>query len=131
LTHVLDIPLPHLHPATYHSDPIVVTVLHHKLAENLRLYSNLRYEAVSYAWGDDIATERVTVDSPSRLQSLQVRKNVSLMLRYLRSADNPRQLWIDAVCIDQTNIQEKEHQVQRMGHIYSRADRVLIWLGTT
>lgn len=40
-------------------------------------------------------------------------------------------LWIDALCIDQTNDTEKGHQVQWMGEIYANADMVMIWLGIT
>jgi hypothetical protein len=39
------------------------------------------------------------------------------------------ELWIDALCIDQTNNEERNHQVAHMGSIYSRASRVVIWLG--
>lgn len=41
----------------------------------------------------------------------------------------PRILWADAVCIDQSDVEEKSHQVNLMGEIYGRASRVLIWLG--
>lgn len=37
--------------------------------------------------------------------------------------------WIDAICIDQFNVAERNHQVRRMGSIYSQAESVLIWLG--
>ncbi|KAF2491139.1 hypothetical protein BU16DRAFT_144507 [Lophium mytilinum] len=40
-----------------------------------------------------------------------------------------RIFWIDAVCIDQKNNEEKSHQVKMMGSIYKRAQTVLIWLG--
>ncbi|RYC79013.1 hypothetical protein BFJ63_vAg18107 [Fusarium oxysporum f. sp. narcissi] len=43
--------------------------------------------------------------------------------------DEDRILWIDAICIDQSNIRERGHQVVCMSQIYNRADRVLIWLG--
>jgi hypothetical protein len=38
-------------------------------------------------------------------------------------------LWIDAICIDQFNLSERNHQVRQMGHIYKSAQQVLIWLG--
>ncbi|KAI3585791.1 heterokaryon incompatibility protein-domain-containing protein [Fusarium oxysporum f. sp. albedinis] len=38
-------------------------------------------------------------------------------------------LWVDALCIDQTNIKERGHQVNRMGEIYKKADKVVVWLG--
>lgn len=37
--------------------------------------------------------------------------------------------WIDAICIDQSNVQERNHQVQMMKYIYSEAQSVSIWLG--
>jgi len=40
-------------------------------------------------------------------------------------------MWIDALCIDQADLQEKGHQVAHMGQIFRRADRVVIWLGDT
>ena len=43
----------------------------------------------------------------------------------------PKFLWIDALCIDQTNDSERSHQVQLMRDIYSKAGRVIVWLGDT
>jgi hypothetical protein len=39
-----------------------------------------------------------------------------------------KSLWIDALCIDQENVSERNHQVQQMGEIYSHAQHVLAWL---
>lgn len=50
-------------------------------------------------------------------------------LMQLRDAAKPRTLWADAVCIDQENLLERGEQVKIMRKIYSRATRVLIWLG--
>jgi hypothetical protein len=38
-------------------------------------------------------------------------------------------LWVDALCINQANLGEKNHQVALMAQIYSRADKVLVYLG--
>jgi hypothetical protein len=38
-------------------------------------------------------------------------------------------LWADAICIDQGNVEERCFQVTLMGEIYSRAERVVLWLG--
>lgn len=43
--------------------------------------------------------------------------------------DDSSLLWVDTLCINQTDLQERSHQVNMMGKIYSKADRVLIWLG--
>lgn len=50
-------------------------------------------------------------------------------LQQLRSKDGSRYLWIDAICIDQDNIQERGHQVQQMSRIFQKAERVVIRLG--
>ncbi|KAH8771517.1 heterokaryon incompatibility protein-domain-containing protein, partial [Hyaloscypha finlandica] len=41
----------------------------------------------------------------------------------------PTELWIDAICIDQRDIDEKSTQVSMMGRIYSQTQKVIIWLG--
>ena len=38
-------------------------------------------------------------------------------------------MWIDALCIDQTIIQERNEQIHRMPAIYQRATRTIAWLG--
>ena len=50
-------------------------------------------------------------------------------LQQIRSKHESRYLWIDAICIDQYNLQERGHQVQQMSLIYQKAERVVIWLG--
>jgi hypothetical protein len=53
------------------------------------------------------------------------------ILKQLRRRWVGRLLWIDAICIDQTEEaeQERNQQLQIMGHIYSQAVKVIIWLG--
>ena len=83
------------------------------------------YEALSYTWGS--RTERKTIyldDTP-----FEVTSNLDTALRYLRHASAPRVLWIDAICIDQNDIPERNHQVGQMSRTYSSASKVLIWLG--
>lgn len=50
-------------------------------------------------------------------------------LRRLRLLDRPRVLWIDALCIDQNNLEERAKHVQQMARIYAGAEKVLVWLG--
>lgn len=50
-------------------------------------------------------------------------------LRYLRETDSRRILWVDAICINQKDFNERGHQVGIMRDIYSKAPQVLIWLG--
>lgn len=91
------------------------------------------FEALSYAWGepnpDHDAEVVVLSSSGDSLGSLIVWENLQSALQHLRLPDEPRMLWIDALCIDQHDIQQKNHDVARMHEIYRRADLVLVWLG--
>ncbi|KAH8165119.1 hypothetical protein CIB48_g3122 [Xylaria polymorpha] len=58
-----------------------------------------------------------------------ITKNLAIVLDYLRYEDKPRILWVDAVCINQENLDEKEQQVKRMGSNYENAQRTIVWLG--
>jgi hypothetical protein len=84
-----------------------------------------KYEAISYTWGDPSVTRTVYCSG----FPMQVTVNLFMALRRMRYPDRTRALWADAVCIDQRDIQERGSQVQLMPDIYSKAERVLIWLG--
>jgi hypothetical protein len=84
-----------------------------------------KYEALSYVWGE--ADNNYYVHMRSGL--LRISTNLFGALRQLRGSDEPRHLWVDAMCIDQATTKEKNHQVQRMFDIYSRAESVVIWMG--
>ncbi|KAK5689813.1 hypothetical protein LTR97_012572 [Elasticomyces elasticus] len=58
-----------------------------------------------------------------------VTENLLSALVNLRRPDSERMLWVDAICINQNNIPERNDQVRKMGSIYSHAQRVLVWLG--
>ncbi|KAH8781826.1 heterokaryon incompatibility protein-domain-containing protein, partial [Hyaloscypha finlandica] len=83
------------------------------------------YEALSYTWGNTVKTDKIKVNACE----FDVTQNLYLALQYLRLENEDRILWIDGLCIDQMNDKEKGHQVQQMGNIYRRAERVVIWLG--
>ena len=59
-----------------------------------------------------------------------VTTNLEAAMRYLRYEFVQRVLWIDAVCIDQSNIEEQNRQVLLMKAIYSNAEAVHVWLGS-
>ena len=52
-----------------------------------------------------------------------------MRVAHTKHAHSPRTLWVDALCIDQDSIWEKNHQVAQMGSIYSKAIEVITWLG--
>ncbi|KAL7901208.1 heterokaryon incompatibility domain-containing protein [Trichoderma sp. SZMC 28014] len=83
------------------------------------------YEALSYTWGSAEAPQGITVNG----KLLTVTKNLHQALWQLRDKVQDRILWMDAICINQDNDKERGHQVEQMGEIYKRADRVLFYLG--
>jgi hypothetical protein len=87
-------------------------------------HSNIstEYRCLSYMWGDQ--TERHEISLNGR--AFRVGKNLYEFLDFATQEYIEVPLWIDAICIDQDNIAERGHQVQRMGSIYSGAQEVLI-----
>jgi Heterokaryon incompatibility protein (HET) len=83
------------------------------------------YEALSYVWGDPLIRENIELDGVE----FQVTTNLHAALRHLRWVTRPRLLWIDAVCINQTNAAERSKQVSLMTEIYKYAKQVIVWLG--
>ena len=84
------------------------------------------YEAVSYTWGEQGSGKHTIMLNDLRLA---VTQNLITALYHLRYEDLARYLWIDALCINQLDHKEKGSQVQKMGDIYQRALKVLVWLG--
>lgn len=98
--------------------------------EHVCLRDQPRYTALSYAWGDPTMTQDLVLDG----QRLQVTQNLASALDHLLAehrdhGEGAIVLWVDAVCIDQRNEVEKNHQVSQMGTIFRTAERTLIWLG--
>jgi hypothetical protein len=83
------------------------------------------FEALSYRWGDLETPFSISIQSTD----FEVTENLFTALWYLRDKKQKRILWVDAICIDQTNVSERNHQVQLMRDIYKNARRTLIWLG--
>ncbi|KAL9616479.1 MAG: hypothetical protein Q9160_008647 [Pyrenula sp. 1 TL-2023] len=95
------------------------------------LHAAPEYEALSYTWGDYSASRsiRVTTSDAEEQRELLVTSNCFSALNRLRLKAKPRTIWIDALCIDQSNLSEKSHQVTLMSKIYSQATNVVIYLG--
>jgi hypothetical protein len=86
-------------------------------------------EALSYTWGPPTPGKRVHCSSGLNSGYLPVTPNLYDALAVLRWEHQPRFLWVDQICINQRDNLEKGHQVQLMGQIYSKAERVLVWMG--
>ncbi|KAL8960959.1 MAG: hypothetical protein Q9193_002420 [Seirophora villosa] len=85
------------------------------------------YMALSYTWGTEDHTETVPFDD----QELMVTPNLYAALSEisLNGAFSDSWFWIDAICINQDNAEDKAVEVKRMNVIFANARTVLIWLG--
>jgi hypothetical protein len=110
-------------------EPVAVKLQLAELSGNTAVRPNTKrqiaYEAVSYCWGKADSFYVVSCDGIS----FPVRKNLYMGLQRLRAQNEPRTLWIDALCINQTDLDERSNQVGKMLHIFSHAENVLAWLG--
>lgn len=95
-----------------------------------RSHKHLRpFEAVSYCWGSNEKTKSIRVTDQGQDRELKVTDNLHAALVRLRDDDIERILWVDAICIDQSNKEEKGHQIKQMAELYAKAGRVIVWLG--
>jgi hypothetical protein len=108
----------HIRLITIHreADTLRLTVTSHKFQDDLK------YDAVSYVWG----TSEPSINVSCNGRSLVVTPTVFEMLRYLHLN---RLYWLDSICINQQDADEKAVQIPLMHRIYSRAAFVVIWLG--
>ncbi|KAK0707784.1 heterokaryon incompatibility protein-domain-containing protein, partial [Lasiosphaeris hirsuta] len=83
------------------------------------------YEALSYVWGDKSTRRSISINKCD----VQVTANLYAALLHLRDRVFERVLWVDAICINQQDADEKGRQVNSMANIYAKAGRVLVWLG--
>ncbi|MCJ1389392.1 hypothetical protein MMC18_002249 [Xylographa bjoerkii] len=84
-----------------------------------------KYDAVSYTWGDLKKTRSIICSG----SEVSVTAHLHGILHRLRRHDTDVALWIDQLCIDQSNVEERSRQVQLMEKIYNKAQSVVIWLG--
>lgn len=90
------------------------------------------YETVSYTWGGedgDYSLSRLIFVGPYWDVLFQT-KNCWDMLRFVQPWRGTRMVWVDALCINQGNIKERGQQVAKMGQIYERCLRVIVYLGS-
>jgi hypothetical protein len=91
-----------------------------------------RYIALSYAWGKDVTTRMMYLDGGEYAVAEHVWDviNSTFHLPLISNQKSLQRFWIDAMCIDQADDEEKEEQVRRMADIYGQATLVLVWLGS-
>ncbi|KAF2109649.1 heterokaryon incompatibility protein-domain-containing protein [Lophiotrema nucula] len=84
----------------------------------------LNYQALSYTWGDPHATNEILLNGGP----FPVTSNLYAALHRLRCPNTSRTIWIDAICINQSDVEERNHQVQIMRKIFLLASEVLVFL---
>ncbi|KAK3323319.1 heterokaryon incompatibility protein-domain-containing protein [Cercophora scortea] len=83
------------------------------------------FEALSYVWGSPHETRPILLEG----HVFHCTKSLHTALSRLVLEDKTRVLWVDAICIDQSDLDERAEQVKHMRYIYQEADAVLSFLG--
>lgn len=81
------------------------------------------YRALSYTWGRPRDEKAIALNG----RCCMVRPNLYSFLEQKRQRDEEMLLWIDALCINQQNIPERNQVVAAMDLVYSRAEFVYAW----
>ena len=85
----------------------------------------ISFEALSYAWGDPYVTAEILLHGTTT----SVTRNLESFLRHRRNPTEDVILWVDALCINQRDPEEKNFQVNMMSKIYACSSSLTIWLG--
>lgn len=87
------------------------------------------YEALSYVWGTSNQSGNISIANGDNEWPVDLTASLKETLLRLRFTDRRRRLWVDQICINQSDVAERSQQVQFMNRIYKRASHILVWLG--
>lgn len=120
----------HLHRSTNVDSPLVCTLSTTSISHDGGVLP-CHYEALSYTWGSAVVPELLFIVGPSKSKSfmLPITQNLHEALKHLRRKDKDIVLWVDAVCINQVDTDEKDSQVGVMSKIFRYAFATHAWLG--
>lgn len=90
---------------------------------------HFHYQALSYTWGDTTDPQPILLQGKIKYVTRNLREFLDRVVASRAKLNLNIPWWIDAVCINQLNNEEKSEQVAQMSKIYSKADHVVIWLG--
>lgn len=87
--------------------------------------------ALSYEWGDPNDTDEIIVNGETAVVTRNLKEAMRRLSVWWRqqNRDEPVSLWVDALCINQADIPERNEQVRNMRQIYSTAIKVLMMTG--
>lgn len=83
------------------------------------------FEALSYVWGDARNKKLIRLQG----HDFPVTENLHQALVHLRKDYEVRICWIDALCINQGDLEERAYQVSQMEYIYRLAKEAIVFLG--
>lgn len=111
-----------------HSDKKDIQINPLGTIEHFPLQDSPRFAALSYCWGHKLPMLDLSMSNGQYIRiSATVKEAISRLQPVL---DHGLQyLWIDQICINQADTQERGHQVSLMAEIYSTAESVFVWLG--
>lgn len=112
----------HLYPSGSLTGPVHC----HLETVSLQDEAKPRYEAISYVWSEHVGTAPITINNTLVHDAPASSVNV---LRQFRLESKKRRLWIDALCINQADLDERSSQVAIMGDIYRNTEITRIWVG--
>lgn len=106
---------------------LVAVPLEKTEGSELEAAEELSYEALSYTWGPQDVQRPILING----MRFKISQHLHDMLLSRRSVFAHRFIWVDALCINQEDAQERTKQVLHMRKIYMRAGRVIAWLGAS
>jgi hypothetical protein len=109
-------------------DPLNQSSGHAWILKTVQLDPVLHFDALSYTWGPQDSTFSIALNG----QLMHVHHNLHTALPHLAlrgTSQSRRPIWIDAICINQSDEQEKTEQIGHMNKTYQRAETVWVWLG--
>ncbi|TFB01524.1 hypothetical protein CCMA1212_006209 [Trichoderma ghanense] len=112
-----------LEPSTASSSGIRASLIKRSLL--LSMEDGASFEALSYTWGLASVTKDIIINGTS----FPVTANLYAFLQQYQEPGQTADLWIDAICINQADLIEKNHQIAQMNMIYTVASKLVIWLG--
>lgn len=111
-----------LHPAASDDASLVCTITSQHIGDR-------SYDALSYVWGDPSPVASIECSDDANEGVLRIGRGLAKALHAFRLTHQKRRLWVDALCINQKDVTERQTQVRLMGDIYRQAEQVLCWLG--
>lgn len=117
--HKSEVRLLTIEPAESNESPLHLSLTTHNLNDTVP-----EWDAISYYWGNSETTQRVIIDG----KLLQINQNAFSALSHCRDRNRPRKVWIDQICINQNDEQERFEQIMLMGRIYREAQCVVAYI---